>query len=453
MVTLVAKPTHTETHANLTTTRLYQNLTDQVTSMAFYDVKNARLCNVFQGEGLTHREPLVDEKDFEKFTATVDGLLKAGRDCFWVLIGRVESNEAKIAKILKKYRFKKIKFILNYNTKMMQQYGHWRRMRGAANSKSAEVLFLCYHGVCPKMPSTRKYVDAGSAIFHSVVRHVPVLHPKNQSFVDRAVRDTSLASMVGVPHDEDPDEKELEQEAQAAAAEEDQLAETAQAESADAQTKKFAQQHYKKRKLYRQPSNVTVPWFPHDNDPDLLKELCWEANRPRWVFYGTPAGGAGVFGCLEMGCSVVALCYDDHHRDHFGNFVLERCVEAMAYSSSSVFKDPDLQARSVELHLSASSTEKAATAAKEDEDAQKDEASKMKKKKKAETPKKKNKANKKADKKAAAAAKNETPKKKRKAEADEDADDDDSDDDSDDSDDDSSDEPTARRTPKKAKAS
>ena len=42
-------------------------------------------------------------------------------------------------------------------------------------------------------------------------------------------------------------------------------------------------------------TNSTV--FPHDKD--LLKELCFEAGRLRWVLHGTPAGGARVHGCFE----------------------------------------------------------------------------------------------------------------------------------------------------------
>ena len=34
---------------------------------AVYDVKNARLCNIFEGEGLMHSEPVVDEKDVLRF--------------------------------------------------------------------------------------------------------------------------------------------------------------------------------------------------------------------------------------------------------------------------------------------------------------------------------------------------------------------------------------------------
>ena len=107
----------------------------------------------------------------------------------------------------------------------------------------------------------------------------------------------------------------------------------------------------KKRKLYRQLSGTEVPWFPHDNDMDLLKELCWESGRPRRVIHGTPAGGAGVQGCLEVGCSVVLLCFDDHHRTNIWRFLLERAVEAMVSGSTLVFKDESLRARSIELSL------------------------------------------------------------------------------------------------------
>ena len=53
--------------------------------MGFYDVKNAKLCNIYEGEGLTHREPLLDEDDFERYLHAVDPLLHPGRDVLWVL--------------------------------------------------------------------------------------------------------------------------------------------------------------------------------------------------------------------------------------------------------------------------------------------------------------------------------------------------------------------------------
>ena len=42
--------------------------------------------------GLTHREPLLDEPDFERFVQKIEPLMKAGRDVLWVLAGRMESN-------------------------------------------------------------------------------------------------------------------------------------------------------------------------------------------------------------------------------------------------------------------------------------------------------------------------------------------------------------------------
>eukprot|EP00959_Pyramimonas_sp_CCMP1952_P357249 7480592-Pyramimonas_sp.AAC.1 len=62
-------------NASVTKTRLYQNLTDYASVMGFYDVKNAKLCCVFEGQGLTHREPALDEQDFTlpEVPGTADG--------------------------------------------------------------------------------------------------------------------------------------------------------------------------------------------------------------------------------------------------------------------------------------------------------------------------------------------------------------------------------------------
>ena len=51
LVSLVAEGSHIEIKASVTSSRLYQNLTDSVPCMAFYDVKNAKLCSIFEGEG------------------------------------------------------------------------------------------------------------------------------------------------------------------------------------------------------------------------------------------------------------------------------------------------------------------------------------------------------------------------------------------------------------------
>ena len=81
---------------------------------------------------------------------------------------------------------------------------------------------------------------------------------------------------------------------------------------AEVERKELVSAVLKKRKLYKQLTGDEAPWFPHDNAMELLKELCWESGHPRWVLHGTPAGGAGLQCCLEAGCSVVLLCYDEH---------------------------------------------------------------------------------------------------------------------------------------------
>ena len=344
--------------------------------------------------GLTHREPLLEEADFARFVATVEPLMKWGRDVLWVMTGRTDSNLPKIKKILRAQKMNFEAFYLCYNTKQMQQYGHWKRQRGPANSKSLEQALYVYKGRVPKnMPKNRMFVDAGSPLFNQVVKNVPVLAPKHQAFVCREVRETSLQSMAGVPHDEDAEEQEK---ITLTVDVEEGLNQPEEADAKDAQTQvKELVAQVKKRKLYRQLSGTEVPWFPHDNAMELLREFCWEAGSPRWVIHGTPAGGAGVHGCLEAGCSVVALCYDEHHRTELNKFFLERAVEAMVSGQTLVFKDDALQARSVELNLTTKA--KPEKPPEKDEKTEKDstvspkkkQGEKAKKKKKEEKAKKK----------------------------------------------------------------
>ena len=83
-----------------------------------------------------------------------------------------------------------------------------------------------------------------------------------------------------------------------------------------------------------------------------MKELLHEAGNPRWLFHGTPAGAAGIHGCMEAGASVVMLCYDEHHKINLQKCMMQRSVEALVAGTSIVFKDEALQARSVDLQLS-----------------------------------------------------------------------------------------------------
>ena len=294
--------------------------------------------------------------------------MKPGQDCLWIMGGRTDSNVGKIKSLLAKFGLKKVSFYLHYNSKHMALYGHFRRQRGMANSKSLEQVFFVYKGRMPSNhPKTRKFVDPGSALFQQVVRSVPLLAPKNHSYVPKEVRDTSLQGMVGISQDEDPAEiekKQMDEEEAASVgretghndpAEVDQQID-AQAESAEDAAKVAV--NVKKRKLYKQVLGTDVEWFPHEMDIDLVKELIWEAGSPRWVLLGTPASGAAIHGSFEMGCSVVALCTDEHHRTHLLPAVVVRAVEAMANESSEVFKDDILSMRSEQLNKLAAAPKK-----------------------------------------------------------------------------------------------
>ena len=68
------------------------------------------------------------------------------------------------------------------------------------------------------------------------------------------------------------------------------------------------------------------------------------------------AGGAGIHGCIEMGSSVLALCYDEHLRTHLGQFLVQRAVEAMLGRSTMVFTNESLVARATQLRLTKEDT-------------------------------------------------------------------------------------------------
>ena len=157
------------------------------------------MCAVFEGQGLTHREPVLDEGDFDRYVQSLEPLMVAGRDVLWVLGGRTETNRLKLKRILSKHKLKMQIFHLCYNTKQMMQYGHFQRQGGIANSRSHELMFCCYKGRAPKqLAKTRVFVDPGTPVFNEVVRNVPVLSPKSHALVSREIRETSLQAMIGV---------------------------------------------------------------------------------------------------------------------------------------------------------------------------------------------------------------------------------------------------------------
>ena len=77
----------------------------------------SKLCKVFEGQGLTHREPALDEKDFERYVKSLSPLMVAGRDVLWVLGGRTETNRPKLKRVLVRNQFKMVEFYLCYSIK------------------------------------------------------------------------------------------------------------------------------------------------------------------------------------------------------------------------------------------------------------------------------------------------------------------------------------------------
>ena len=342
VVMLTQDGNHDELRAKVASTRLYQNLADTGARLvAFYDVKNAKLIDRFVGEALTQREPCVDEEKFGMFLETANQMMKDSQDFCWIMCGRTESNLGKIVTLIQKLRWKCKTFHLVYDSRMLSKW-YWQRMRGLANSKSLEKVLLCWKGRLPDgLPKDRLYVDKESPLYNEVMMRVPVCAPKDLAFVSKDVREKSLRTMGGVCDDSSRD---LLGEVADTAANEPGEAATASHMASD-----FTQ-HVKRRRLYRQTTGTDVVWFPHDNAAELMKEFLWEAggDKVRWVLHGTPASGAGVVGCLDMGASVVCMCEDEHHQTHFATCLQEKCVEAML-AGSRVFKDADLQARAERL--------------------------------------------------------------------------------------------------------
>ena len=206
-------------------------------------------------------------------------------------------------------------------------------------------MYLCWRGQCPKgVPAERKHVDPGSKMYVETVAKVPILAPKDHYYARQAVRDLSLASTMGAT-------------AAASAAPPPEVpgattSGVAEEEPEGPPSTRLAASGVKRRRLYRQASSGDlVAWSPRDQPKVLLKEFVDECggDKVKWVFYGTPAAGNGVLGCVEAGCCVIANCEDDHHASHFQTAIVEKGVEAFLAGESPAFGNPFLAARATDL--------------------------------------------------------------------------------------------------------
>ena len=98
LVCLTLSGEHEELMARLSSTRLYQNLSQDVRFMGFYDVKNALLLDRRIDESIIQREPLLDMDKFRTFCVTANAVMQPNRDLVWILTGRTDKAFEKIHK-------------------------------------------------------------------------------------------------------------------------------------------------------------------------------------------------------------------------------------------------------------------------------------------------------------------------------------------------------------------
>ena len=93
--------------------------------------------------------------------------------------------------------------------------------------------------------------------------------------------------------------------------------------------------------LESEENATEVVWFPFDLPNSLVKEIIWESggNLVTSVLYGTPAAGNGVQACLEMGCSVLSLCENEHHMEHLTKTLQSKLVQCASKSNQTFGSD------------------------------------------------------------------------------------------------------------------
>ena len=267
-------------------------------------------------------------------------MLKPGRDFLFIMGGKVKSNDAEIQKQLTALRYEFKAVTLNYNIPMMKAACYFKQMRGFANSGAVEVCYLCWKGTFPKnCAKARAHVDAGSPTYCDFMSKVPIATIEELTVVPVNVR-TATQSILEVGEDKV-------QVFGAGTADGD--AEASGDDNNDSNDEAAVRKHrYPKRNtgraLTRQPSKTDCIWFPLDNSPLLLRELCHEL-KPQWVLHGTPAGGTGLYGCLQAGKTVIAICNSPEHAKGVLSAVKQKLIEELV-ASTGPLSDVNLSRRS-----------------------------------------------------------------------------------------------------------
>ena len=216
---------------------------------------------------------------------------------------------------------------------MIHEPGYFSRMRGLANSGTAEKLYLFWKGTPPReYKKARLYVDVGSSTYVDSVLKVPVATARELGFVSRSVYETwdkvdkaeePGCGDIGIASGSVPSKE----------GEEANAGKTAD-EEAEASIRK---RKYSRRgtALARQPSSDQVILYPRDMAGALMKELIYEAGAA-WVLNGTPALGSAVYACLEMHIPCVAIVRGEKHRSELLRCLKERLVSELPVTGATL---------------------------------------------------------------------------------------------------------------------
>ena len=80
----------------------------------------------------------------------IDIRMVPGRDVVFIFSGKIKSNEDMILKQARSLKWSGKEFFLHYDPRAMQEMGYFSRMRGLANSGTAEKLYLFWKGTPPR---------------------------------------------------------------------------------------------------------------------------------------------------------------------------------------------------------------------------------------------------------------------------------------------------------------